>query len=244
MTGRVTSERSLGSVQAVRPLLAKIGDSELALDVVRLAAETRLALDDDNEHDSLLFAFEGSGSLMIGEDTHALAAQAAALVAAGEQFSLEAGRDGLAVLRTTVGPGAELHAPLGPRDAVVRLSDAASDRATGARSFEVLLGPHNGCTRATLFVGHVPPGRAPWHYHLYDEIVWIPDGLGRLHLGSDVEELEPGTAFRLRPREVHVVENASDETDMALVGVFTPAGSPSAAYLTAEVASEYRFTGG
>jgi hypothetical protein len=30
---------------------------------------------------------------------------------------------------------------------------------------------------------------------------------------------------------------------MALVGIFTPAGSPSAAYLTADVAAEYRFAG-
>ena len=30
---------------------------------------------------------------------------------------------------------------------------------------------------------------------------------------------------------------------MTIIGVFTPAGSPSAAYLTADVAAEYRFAG-
>ena len=113
--------------------------------------------------------------------------------------------------------------------------------ATGSRSFQILFGPHNGSTRATLFVGFVPPGRAPWHYHQYDEIVWIPEGPGRLHLGDDVEELAAGAAFRLRPREVHIVENASRDRELTIVGVFTPAGSPAAAYLEPDVAAEYRF---
>ena len=80
--------------------------------------------------------------------------------------------------------------------------------ATGARSFQILFGPHNGSTRATLFAGFIPPGKAPWHYHLYDEIVWVPEGPGRLHLAEGSEELGAGAAFRLRPRQVHIVENA------------------------------------
>ena len=58
-----------------------------------------------------------------------------------------------------------------------------------------------------MFVGYVPPGKAPWHYHLYDEIVWIWRGPGRYHLGDEVEPLEDGSAFRITPREVHIVEN-------------------------------------
>jgi uncharacterized cupin superfamily protein len=132
---------------------------------------------------------------------------------------------------------------MGARQAVVLPQRVESAHATGARSFEILLGPHVGSTRATLFVGHVPPGKAPWHYHLYDEIVWIPHGPGRLHVGDAVEDLGPGAAFRLRPREVHIVENASPDRELTLVGIFTPAGSPSAAYLTEDVAAAYRFAG-
>ena len=58
-----------------------------------------------------------------------------------------------------------------------------------------------------MFVGYVPPGAAPWHYHLYDEIVWIWRGPGRYHLGDEVEPLEDGSAFRITPRQVHIVEN-------------------------------------
>ena len=76
------------------------------------------------------------------------------------------------------------------RSARASSSSASTPRAhleaTGARSFQVLFGPHNGSARATLFVGHLPPGRAPWHYHLYDEIVWVPFGPGRvLRQGSE-----------------------------------------------------------
>ena len=143
----------------------------------------------------------------------------------------------------TVGPGVDLHAPMGPRALTASLDGADAQQATGARSFQILFDASNGSTRATLFAGFVPPGKAPWHYHLYDEIVWVPDGPGRLHVGEAVEELGPGSAFRLRPREVHIVENTSADRELTIIGLFTPAGSPSAAYLTAEVAAEYRFAG-
>ena len=126
---------------------------------------------------------------------------------------------------------------------VVALEHVEPGQATGARSFQLLHGAHNGSTRATLFVGYIPPGRAPWHYHLYDEIVWVLRGTGRLHLGDETEELGAGSAFRLRPREVHIVENTATDVELAILGVFTPAGSPSAAYLTADVAATYAISG-
>jgi quercetin dioxygenase-like cupin family protein len=90
-----------------------------------------------------------------------------------------------------------------------------------------------------MFVGYIPSGKAPWHYHLYDEIVWVLRGEGRLHIGDAVDPLEPGCAFRLHPREVHIVENTDPRVELAVVGIFTPAGSPSAAYLMPDVAETY-----
>jgi quercetin dioxygenase-like cupin family protein len=162
-------------------------------------------------------------------------------VLAGEDGVLAASQD-LEAIVVTVDGDVDLHAPMGPRELVVALEAGEAQQATGGRSFEILFGPHNGSTRATLFAGFVPPGKAPWHYHLYDEIVWIPAGPGRLHLAEGERELDAGSAFRLRPRQVHVVENAGD-TEMTIIGVFTPAGSPSAAFLTADVAAEYRIGG-
>ena len=217
-------------------------DSALALSEIRLDAGEGHTTE-ASEHDSLLYVFSGSGVIALNGETRPIAAGAAGLVLADEVGRIEAVEGALSALVATVGPDADRHAPIGPRETVSRRNRADSERATGARSFQVLLGPHNGSTRATLFAGYIPPGKAPWHYHLYDEIVWIPEGPGRLHIGDVTDELGPGTAFRLRPRQVHIVENLSAEHTMTVIGVFTPAGSPSAAYLTPGVAAEYRFSG-
>ena len=216
--------------------------SELALSEVRLAGAEAHALA-ESDHDTLVYVFAGSGVLGVDGESWPVAAGAAALVLAGETAGLEAVEGELAAIVATVGPGADRHAPLGARETVVRLNHAGAEQATGSRSFQILLGPHNGSTRATLFAGYIPPGKAPWHYHQYDEIVWIPEGPGRLHVGDDTEALGPGSAFRLRPRQVHVVENTSTDRELTILGVFTPAGSPSAAFLTPDVAAEYRFGG-
>jgi len=213
--------------------------SELALALVRVDPGNTSAVG-DAVADTLLHVVEGAGTFALGTESVPLEPGSAALVLAGEEASLEASA-ALALLRVTVGPGADRHAPLGPREVVARLEASGSEAATGARSFQILFGPHNGSTRATLFAGYIPPGKSPWHYHLYDEIVYVPEGPARLHVGTDEVELTAGSAFRLRPRQVHIVENTSVDRDLTIIGVFTPAGSPSAAYLTPDVAAAYRF---
>jgi len=215
-------------------LVAAIDDSALALGSLALPpAETSLIGAD--ELDTLLYVSSGSGRLLLDGDERSLAPRSAALVLAGEEATVEAETE-LRLVRATIRPDVERHV-------TVSLAGADAEKATGARSFEVLFGPHNGSTRATLFAGFIPPGRAPWHYHLYDEIVWVPDGPGRLHIGETTAELGPGAAFRLRPRQEHIVENASTDGELTIIGIFTPAGSPSAAYLTQAVAAEYSFAG-
>jgi quercetin dioxygenase-like cupin family protein len=218
-------------------LAAPIDSSPLSLGVSRLESGKNSAVI-STEHDTLLFAFDGSGSLVVDE-AHELHRDTASLVLAGETGTVSAGVDGLSLVRVAVAASTDLHAPMGPRDVVVQREQVEKGAATGSRSFQVLFGPHNGSTRATMFVGYIPPGKAPWHYHLYDEIVWVVGGAGRLHI-EDVEELSAGSAFRLRPLEVHIVENTSADEELAVLGIFTPAGSPSAAYLEPGVAAEYR----
>ncbi|MEX2048592.1 MAG: AraC family ligand binding domain-containing protein [Gemmatimonadota bacterium] len=211
-------------------LIPRIADSALALEGVRLDEGAELEVH-EIDLDSLLFSTAGSGALSLAGETAAIEGGSAALVLAGEEATFVAGAGGLELIRATVGSDADRHAPMGPREVVVALDDAISEQATGARSFQILFGPHNGSARATLFAGYLPPGRAAWHYHLYDEIVWIPQGPGSLHLRGSENALGPGSAFRLRPREVHVVESSTPDREMTVIGVFTPAGSPSAAYL-------------
>ena len=205
--------------------------SELALQMHEVGAAASLAVEDETR-DSLLFVAGGSGSIDLDGTRHPLAPGTAALVLAGERTTVTAEANGLRLVHGTVAPYVDRHAAIGDREVVVALDDGGGSSATGKRSFQLLFGPHNGSTRATLFAGLIPPGRAPWHYHLYDEIVWVPEGPGRLHLEGGAEDLGAGSAFRLHSREVHVVENAGT-TEMAVLGLFTPAGSPSAAYLPA-----------
>ena len=213
-------------------LAPQIADSALALSRTALAEGSLEIREPD--HDSLLYVIAGSGSFALDGETAELREASAALVLAGESATVAAGPEGLAFLQATAGPDADRHSPLGPREMVVGVDSEGASQATGSRSFRVLFGPHNGSIRATLFIGYVPPGRAPWHYHLYDEIVWIPEGPGRVLRRESDDQLLAGSAFRLRPREVHIVENSSSREEMTLVGIFTPAGSPSAAYFVPE----------
>jgi len=222
-------------------LVAAIDDSALALRIVTLDAGEQAELH-DTDVDSLLYVAAGSGLLSIAGDEHVLNAGSAGLVLAGENAAITSG-DGMEIAIATVGAEVHRHAPMGAREVVVSSDDTDAQHATGARSFQILFGPHNGSTRATLFAGFVPPGKAPWHYHLYDEIVFVPAGPGRLHLGDTTSELDAGSAFRLRPRQVHIVENASAASELTIIGIFTPAGSPSAAYLTSDASAEYCFSG-
>ena len=223
----------MGVVRADGNVVPQKG-SELALETVHLGASTTYEAGDAC-HDVLLFAFAGSATLA-GE---ALAAGSAALLLEGEKAAIQAGAEGISLVRVTLGAATDLHAPMGARERIVKIDQVEPGKATGSRSFQVLFGPHNGSTRGTMFVGYVPPGKAPWHYHLYDEIVWIWRGPGRYHLADGVEEIENGAAFRITPREVHIVENTSENHELAILGIFTPAGSPSAAYLMPDVAAAY-----
>jgi quercetin dioxygenase-like cupin family protein len=211
-------------------LIPPLDDSALALALVDVGSGESVTVH-DAERDSLLYVARGSGSLSLDGATSELTRASAALVLAGEEATIAG--DELELVQVTVGPSTERHAPLGPRETVVAVDPGRVQQALDSRGYQILLGPHNGSTRATLFVGFVPPGRSPWHFHLYDEIVFIPQGPGRVHRAAsqETQSLTAGSAFRLRPREVHIVENASADEEMTVIGFFTPAGSPSAAYL-------------
>jgi len=115
----------------------------------------------------------------------------------------------------------------GPGAPVARdLADCTAE-VTGDRTFRVLFGPGRGCPAATLFVGEIPPGRAPDHSHPYDELVLVLSGEGTAHVGGARRELVPGTCLHLPPGLPHCLEN-SGRTPLRVLGVFHPAGSPAA----------------
>ena len=101
--------------------------------------------------------------------------------------------------------------------------------ATAGREFRLLATPEVGCSSVTQFVGYIPVGRAPDHFHKYDEVVYVLDGTGELHIGGESRPLRPGSCVHLPARLVHSLENSGPD-QMAVLGVFRPAGSPAEAY--------------
>ena len=112
---------------------------------------------------------------------------------------------------------------------VVRLADQR-EMPTGDRWYRVLVDHEIGSEQVTQFVGSIPPGRAPDHYHEYEEVLFILRGAGRLWSGPDVSTpIGPGACVYLPRGQVHCVENTGNG-ELRLLGVFYPAGSPAVRY--------------
>jgi mannose-6-phosphate isomerase-like protein (cupin superfamily) len=111
---------------------------------------------------------------------------------------------------------------------IVRLADRAA-QPTADRWYRVLVDDEIGSTEVTQFVGSIPPGRAPNHFHNYEEVLFILKGKGRMWAGETHTPIAPGSCIYLPKGQVHCVENTGDD-ELRLLGVFYPAGSPSVRY--------------
>lgn len=109
---------------------------------------------------------------------------------------------------------------------VVRLADQRA-MPTADRWYRVLID-----SEVTQFVGSIPPGRAPDHFHEYEEVLFILRGEGRMWAGDTSTPIGFGSCIYLPRRQVHCVENTG-RGELRLLGVFYPAGSPAVRYETA-----------
>ena len=112
----------------------------------------------------------------------------------------------------------------------VRLGDKAVIP-TADRWYRVLVDDEVGSEQVTQFVGSIPPGRAPDHFHQYEEVLFILRGEGRMWAGETNTPIGPGSCIYLPRGQVHCVENTGSD-ELRLLGVFYPAGSPSVRYET------------
>jgi len=110
----------------------------------------------------------------------------------------------------------------------VRLSNRAP-QSTADRWYRVLVDDEIGSTQVTQFVGSIPPGRAPDHFHNYEEVLFILKGEGRMWAGETNTSIAAGSCIYLPKGQVHCVENTG-AGELCLLGVFYPAGSPSVRY--------------
>jgi mannose-6-phosphate isomerase-like protein (cupin superfamily) len=113
---------------------------------------------------------------------------------------------------------------------IVRLSDRRA-LATADRWYRVLVDDEIGSEQVTQFVGSIPPGRAPDHFHEYEEVLFILRGEGRMWAGETNTPIAPGSCIYLPKRQLHCVENTGTG-ELRLLGVFYPAGSPAVRYET------------
>lgn len=111
---------------------------------------------------------------------------------------------------------------------IVRLSDRRA-LPTADRWYRVLVDDEIGSEQVTQFVGSIPPGRAPDHFHEYEEVLFILRGEGRMWAGETNTPIGPGSCIYLPRRQMHCVENTGTG-ELRLLGVFYPAGSPAVRY--------------
>lgn len=96
----------------------------------------------------------------------------------------------------------------------------------GDRWFKLLVNPRMGCQNVTQFVGFIPHGRAPFHTHTYEEVIYIIEGEGVVHIGAGDFPIKTGSSVYLPPLLPHCIENTGP-TPIRLLGVFCPAGDPA-----------------
>ena len=171
--------------------------------------------------DEVIYVLDGDGELEVGGERHRLRPGTSAFLAGGTRWTA----DGVRVLSVLVHDPPPASAPFGVRD----LTAEEKGSATSGRQFVLGARPELGCASATQFIGLVPPGRAPDHYHTYDEVIYILEGEGELHIAGDIASLRPGSCVHLPARLVHCLANTGD-SELRLLGVFRPAGSPAEAY--------------
>ena len=176
----------------------------------------------DDLRDEVLYVLEGSATATVGGETHSLAPGTGVFVARGTPWSIDEADD-LLVLCVFV----EDPLDAGSSHAVVPAGERGV--ATAGREFSLLAQPENGCESVTQFVGYIPQGRAPDHFHRYDEVVYVLEGEGAFHVEGESSPLQPGSAIHLPAELIHCLENHGPG-EMRVLGVFRPAGSPAEAY--------------
>jgi mannose-6-phosphate isomerase-like protein (cupin superfamily) len=172
--------------------------------------------------DEVLYVLEGSGLVSVNGDEHAVGPGSSVFVSSGTPWSVAGSVRALSVLVHDPSPGTATHA-------VVDLGSAGKGRATAGREFVLGARPEVGCGSVTQFIGLVPPGRAPDHFHRYDEVIYVLEGEGVLHIDGEEAPLGPGACVHLPAHTVHCLANTGAD-ELRLLGVFRPAGSPAEAY--------------
>ncbi|MEA2161902.1 MAG: hypothetical protein QOK37_29 [Thermoanaerobaculia bacterium] len=183
--------------------------------------------------DEVLYVISGTGNAILDGRKHALSPDSGVYLPPSTAIEIEAVNTLTIVSSKCPDDGSTLDG-YEPGSAnhdqplVVPMHDRPVQR-TGDRWYREVINADAGSTQVTQFVGGIPPGRAPDHFHEYEEVIVILDGTGAMWAGNTNTPIESGSCIFLPRRQVHCVENRGDG-EMVLLGVFYPAGSPAVRY--------------
>jgi mannose-6-phosphate isomerase-like protein (cupin superfamily) len=170
----------------------------------------------------VLYVAGGCGTLRLDGESHELERDTGAFLVPGDSYRIEnPGPEELVLVSVSAPCQGERRSQV-----TVRYADRPVLPASPNREFRFLVNEDAGCLDVTQFVGTIPPGRAAMHSHTYDEVVYVVEGDGVLHLGGQGTPIGPGSCIHLPPLEEHCLENTG-ATPMRVLGVFHPSGDPA-----------------
>lgn len=187
--------------------------------------------------EELLFAVSGSGTVGVEGSELALEPETGVFVPPGEPYEIENPGPEELVVVSVLALEPEVAAGEGPERVAVRLAEQPAHPAGKDREFRYVANEEIGCRTVTQFVGSIPPGKAKPHYHTYEEVAYILEGEGVLHIGGESSTVRAGSCIHFPPREPHILENVGSKA-LRVLGVFHPAGDPSMAYNVPEAQEE------
>jgi mannose-6-phosphate isomerase-like protein (cupin superfamily) len=194
--------------------------------------------------EEVLYVVSGEGKCRVDGFAYTLSSRAAIFVPPGAVYNIE--NTGAATLRMVSSccradsfsmVATQRHVVDGPlppesgtpRELLVHEDFREDIRAGQDRRFRYLVNTDLGCKQITQFAGWIPPGKAPVHYHSYEEGIFILEGDGIVHTDDESCGFGPGSSIYFPIGVRHCVGNPGAST-IKLLGAFYPSGSPGEAY--------------
>ena len=187
--------------------------------------------------EEVLYVAEGQGAAYIDGFEYPLRSGCAFFIPPGAVYRIEnRGTESLQIVasRCPEDSATKIASDVPPRSGnaphlMIREEDREPIRAGKDRVFRYLVHTDLGCREVTQFAGWIPPGKAPFHFHTYEEAIYILEGRGIVHVDEGECEFSAGSSIYFPIGVRHCVENSGEAT-IKLLGAFYPSGSPGAAY--------------
>ncbi|MGH9492363.1 MAG: cupin domain-containing protein [Terriglobales bacterium] len=227
------SEEGLRRIRST--ICRETGAREIAQSVIEYG-RGRAAARVNPTAEEVLYIARGRATCRVGGFEYAVEPGAGVFIPPGAAWSVENPSDEPLVVVSVCCPEEQAQetkepasAPAGERPRLVIHEREREAIPSGDRRFKYLVDKDLGCRQVTQFLGYIPPSKAPFHSHTYEEAIYILEGTGVVHTEAESTEFGPGTCIYLPPGTRHCLENPG-RAAVKLLGVFYPSGSPAARY--------------